>query len=139
MDDLLDHLGELNDLTARIHIGPDQPVDPDIVFGLDTKLFLKSQDEGINWAEMGGKGKHEDEVETRKVWRGRRKGKRRLHQHDSGEACETCEDRSGDVAIEGEKGTKIIPFRRGVLESALAELSFEIYRGVLIRSTGKTS
>jgi hypothetical protein len=73
----MDHLGTLNDETARIRVGPDNPIRPDIVFGLDTALWSKSLAEGEEaaWADLGGvgsvsRGGHSEEVEVATVWRG---------------------------------------------------------------------
>ena len=73
----MDHLGTLNDETARIKVGPDHPIRPEVIFGLDTALWSKSLAEGEEaaWADLGGKGSgngggHVEEVETATVWRG---------------------------------------------------------------------
>lgn len=132
MDDLLDHLGTLNDLTPRIQVGPDHPARPDVVFGLDTKLFLRKGEEGVDWEAMGGEGKHEDELEVVGVRRGGKgKGKRRVHehQHTDGEECGVCHDDGGEHGGRYEEVGEVEPIERDVLEKALAELTFEIYRG----------
>ena len=130
----MDHLGEHNDLTPRIRVGPDQPVTPGVVFGLDTRLFLRGGEEGLDWEAMGGTGRHEDEVEVRSVWRGgkRGKGKRRAdgHAHEHGD-CRDCDS-------EEEDGEEVEPVERQVLEKALGELNFEIYRGTYTPSSSSS-
>ncbi len=135
MYDLLDHLGTLNDLTPRIKVGSDHPVRPDIIFGLDTKLFLRVGEEKVDWEKMGGEGKHEDEVEVRSLRRGGREGKRKGKGHDhgpkheQGEGCGVCRDDREQV---DDAGGEVEPIEREVLEKALSELSFEVYRGELV-------
>ena len=140
MDDLLDHLGELNDLTPRIKVSADQPVRPEVVFGLDTQLFLRKGMEGVDWNLMGGEGRHEDEVETRSVWRGGSRPKKSgVHDHGDGHghAHEHSHADACDVSTELVKGQteddidteSIQPIERETLERALEQLNFEIYRG----------
>ena len=59
---------------------------PEVVFGLDTRLFARGKEESVDWEKLGGgEGWHGDEVETRGVRRGGRKGKERAHGHEHGE------------------------------------------------------
>jgi len=134
MDSLLDHLGTLNDLTPRIKVGPDNPISPEVVFGLDTRLWRRKAEEGVDWDAWGGVGRHEDEVEVRAVWRGGSKGKVHEHRHENrnGEECDCGESGGKDGEVrdgEGEAEVGVVPVEREVLESELAKLSFEIYRG----------
>ena len=140
MDDLLDHLGELNDLTPRIKVGASHPVRPEVVFGLDTRLYLRKGEEGVDWNWMGGERGHEDEVETRRVRRGGRLNKSlRVHEHENehghghghghGDGCDISTAEEQDEDIES-----IEPIERETLERALAELNFEIYRGTPYRT-----
>ncbi|WVR04865.1 hypothetical protein IAU60_001877 [Kwoniella sp. DSM 27419] len=125
MDDLLDALGELNDETPKIKVGPApaNPPRPEIVFGLDTKLFQLAEGEKATWAGVGGQGDwHGDEVETKQVYRGR-KGKAKAHQHEHGEACASCEEASAEDASD-----EVQPLDRDLLDGQLKKLSFEIYR-----------
>lgn len=151
----MDHLGTLNDETARIKVGPDHPIRPEVIFGLDTALWSKSLAEGEEaaWADLGGKGSgngggHVEEVETATVWRGGSKpgrgsgsgkgegGKGCGHDHVDGGKCGGTEGRSqGEGAasgVERDRGIEegdVRPILRETLEAELAKLSFEIYRG----------
>lgn len=138
LDILSDTLGELNEDTPRIKIGPEpeNPLDPELLFGLDTKLFELKDGERVDWENVGGKPGdwHGDEVETRTVWTGRKpgmgKGKEKAthgHAHAEGEAC-ACE---GDAPEDGtaQAEAEVKPLERSELEAQLGKLSFEIYRG----------
>jgi G3E family GTPase len=120
LDILMDHLGELNDGTPSVRVGPANPLSPSLVFGLDSKLFLQGSAEAASWAAIGGEGAHADEVETRSVWRGgARPGK---HTHEEG-ACETCAQDQDEA-----QDTAVVPIPRDELEAALASLPAEVYR-----------
>jgi G3E family GTPase len=141
LDDVLDHLYELNDETPVIHVSKDKPLQPDVVFGLDTKLFLKEGEETAEWeaSEAGAKkGSHSDEVETKSIWRGGKKpgsgkpnGKQHVHAHVDGDACTNgCEHGVDGEATQDEvMEDEIVPVDRGLLEEQLKKLPFEIYRG----------
>ena len=144
MDTLHDRLSALNEDTPRIKISKDTPIDPEVLFGLDTQLFAKTHDEGLTWDEIAGKaGWHGDEVETKSVWKGgKRPGSEHKHEHDhaDGEACE-CHNHDHAHSHEhdhphtngeanGETSEDILtPISRGVLRKELGKLNFEIYRG----------
>lgn len=124
MDLLLDRLFELNDGTPHVKVGPNAPLRPELVFGLDSKLFLKGSEEASSWEALGGQGAHMDEVETKSVWRGGRKpGKK--HDHAEGEACASCPTET-ETAASGD----VTPVTRDELEGELKKLSHasEIYR-----------
>ena len=125
MDTLHDHLSTLNEDTPRIKVSSESPITPDLVFGLDTQLFSKQGEEGVDWEKIaGGSGWHGDEVETKTIWKGGEKpGKK--HDHAEGSSCEGCA--SDDVV---EKGGEVEPITKETLETALSKLSFEIYRGM---------
>lgn len=140
MDTLHDHLSTLNEDTPRIKVSSTSPIAPSLVFGLDTQLFTKQGEEGIDWEKLAGgvEGKwHGDEVETKTIWRGGRKpgsgsgkGKERAahqHQHVNGDECASC--KGDDVDDDEEVGSDVIPISQETLETALSKLSFEIYRG----------
>lgn len=155
----MDALGELNDETPRIRISPDSPPTPEILFGLDTKLFEKSVsgEEAKYWDGVGAKaGWHGDEVETRTIWSGgrepgvggvggakRKRGEGQGHQHGEGESC-ACEDvdaavaksstDSGGAAETTEASAEVNPISREELDQALSKLNFEIYRGTSTRA-----
>lgn len=133
MDTLHDHLSTLNEDTPRIKVSSESPITPDLVFGLDTKLFSRQGEEEVDWEKLAGEGAgsgkwHGDEVETKTIWKGGRKpgsGKEK-HDHADGKACEGC----GDAKAEEEEGsTAVEPISKETLEEALSKLSFEIYRG----------
>ncbi|PCH42642.1 cobW-domain-containing protein, partial [Wolfiporia cocos MD-104 SS10] len=58
LDVLIDHLNTLNDLTPKIRCEGRAGVDPDLIFGLDSRLFLEG---GLH---EHGHEHHHDEVET---------------------------------------------------------------------------
>lgn len=144
LDDVLDHLLELNEDTPLIKVSASQPLQPDLVFGLDTKLFERGTEEALDWEALGsglsGKMSHTDEIETKSVWRGGGrpgKGKKReaegdghTHEHGKGEKCD-CE---GDH-LEGSKDNTQLgdeaPVDYPRLEELLKTLPFEVYRGGL--------
>ncbi|KAH8089755.1 CobW/HypB/UreG, nucleotide-binding domain-containing protein [Filobasidium floriforme] len=138
LDSVLDHLYELNDETPMIRVSKSTPLKPELVFGLDTKLFERGSDETADWDMLGADGKkesHMNEIETRSVWKGGvqpGKGKKRLaagdghaHEHDKGQKCD-CDGTmdAPERAGEGEE----VPVDLQVLEAGLKKLPFEVYR-----------
>lgn len=78
---VLDHLNTLNELTLKIRCKERNGVDPMLIFGLESMLFLDSQQ---------GTGVHHDEVETISLYRGPGTGCRRHcrnmeHEHPGGD------------------------------------------------------
>ncbi|WVQ71895.1 hypothetical protein IAR50_001437 [Cryptococcus sp. DSM 104548] len=123
-DTLLDRLNDLNDETPKIKIGPapTNPPKPELIFGLDSKLWDATGKERKDWGEIGEAGKwHGDEVEVKGVYKGKRPVK---HDHAHGETCGTCEQGGQEAEVVGE----VEPLERETLEKELAKLSFEIYR-----------
>ncbi|CAK9779746.1 putative cytoplasm protein [Cutaneotrichosporon oleaginosum] len=119
-DILLDRLGDLTDSTPHVKISREKPLTPELVFGLDSTLFLKGSEEADTWAAIGGEGAHIDEVQTKSVWRGgRRPGK---HEHADGKECGSCQE-------EGEVG-EVQPLPREELAAQLKKFEHipEIYR-----------
>ncbi|KAI5453320.1 hypothetical protein NCC49_005800 [Naganishia albida] len=146
LDTVLDHLYEINDETPVVRISRSQPLAPELVFGLDTKLFERAGEEAVDWEGLGTGEKHMDEVESRSVWRGGgrpgKRGKKRdvsqvedtavqSHRHADGEAC-ACEEEPAE-----EQGPPVQLVNGEVLHAELAKLPFEIYRvkGFLRMST----
>lgn len=130
MDTLHDHLSTLNEDTPRIKVSSENPITPDLVFGLDTQLFSRQGEEGVDWEKLaGGAGWHGDEVETKTIWRGGRRpgsGKGKAgHNHKNGDSCDTCGEDEDEAEIDGQ----VTPISKETLETALSKLSFEIYRG----------
>ncbi|TYJ58111.1 hypothetical protein B9479_001207 [Cryptococcus floricola] len=134
-DVLLDRLNDLNDETPKIKIGPapSNPPKPELIFGLDSKLWDATGKERKDWGVIGEEGKwHGDEVEVKGVYKGKRPVK---HDHAHGEACGTCEKGEQEAETVGE----VEPLERETLEKELAKLSFEIYRVKgLVRLTSPT-
>lgn len=132
-DILMDALGELNDETPRIRISPDSPPKPEILFGLDTKLFEAQNEESSYWDKIGKDANwHGDEVETKTVWSGgvppgqgakRKRADAHAHEHDHGQGECGCGD-EGEI-----EAGEVLPISNGDLDAALAKLNFEIYRG----------
>lgn len=137
LDTVLDHLYELNDETPVVRVSAANPLTPELVFGLDTKLFTRGTEEAADWEATGQGERHMDEVESRSVWRGGGKpgkgGKRdasqveekavQPHRHVNGEAC-GCDE---DEHVEEDVPIQLVD--EEVLQAELAKLPFEIYRG----------
>jgi G3E family GTPase len=124
LDTVLDHLYELNDETPVIRVSKDSPLDPALIFGLDTKLFTRGAEEVADWEAIGGGKNHVDEVETRSVWRGGGRPGAKKHAHDDACGCDApdgAEEEDGPVTAVDEE----------LLKTELAKLPFEIYRGKL--------
>ncbi|WRT64489.1 uncharacterized protein IL334_001421 [Kwoniella shivajii] len=131
MDDLIDSLNDLNDETPKIKVGPapQNPPKPEVIFGLDTKLFELVAGEKASWETVGGKNEwHGDEIETKQVWKGRKgKGKAPAHSHTHQDGHE-CDGRGRDHEENGEENYEIEPVDSNLLDKELGKLSFEIYR-----------
>jgi hypothetical protein len=56
MDTLHDHLSTLNEDTPRIKVSSESPITPELVFGLDTQLFSRQGEEGVDWEKLAGEG-----------------------------------------------------------------------------------
>ncbi|KLO11575.1 cobW-domain-containing protein [Schizopora paradoxa] len=76
-DTVLDHLYTLNDSTPKIKCNGKAGVDPNLIFGLDSKLF-QLEDSGSKLFEDGA---HNDEVETLTVFRGAHPHSCHDHEH----------------------------------------------------------
>lgn len=63
LDLVLDHLNTLNDLTPKVRCNGCDGVDPNLLFGIDSKLF-KGEPDGLILEN------HHDEVETQTVFKG---------------------------------------------------------------------
>lgn len=127
LDTVLDHLYELNDETPVIRVSKDAPLDPSLIFGLDTKLFARGAEEVADWEAIGGAGKsHVDEVETRSVWRGGARPGAKTHKHDDACGCDSVHE--AEKVADG----PVQAVDEELLRTELAKLPFEIYRGELI-------
>ncbi|KAG6881876.1 hypothetical protein C0992_013243, partial [Termitomyces sp. T32_za158] len=81
LDFVVDHLNTLNDSTPKIRCNGRNGVDPNLIFGLETRLFL---DKKSNPA-FGSTPSHNDEVETVTIYRGSLESCRLNHDH-----CHNC-------------------------------------------------
>ncbi|KZT06122.1 cobW-domain-containing protein [Laetiporus sulphureus 93-53] len=108
LDILVDHLNTLNDLTPKVRCKGREGVDPGLIFGLDSKLFLGSTD--AESAEVP----HHEEVETITVYA----GSGNLHTHTHGADC-GCTSDHDEVHPAPE------PIDEARLEEALGSLSKE--------------
>lgn len=98
VDFVFDHLNTLNELTPKIRCKGRNGVDPSLIFGLESKLFL-----GEKPKEDGVATTHNDEVETVTVYRGSPEGRKCLHHdhHHNHGAEETCHwDQVDDSDVE---------------------------------------
>lgn len=127
-DTLLDRLNDLNDETPKLRIGPapSNPPKPEVIFGLDSKLWSVKDGERKDWGEMATReGWHGDEVEVKGVY----KGKKPKHEHKrvggkgEGKECGDCQK----PEVEENVGP-VEPIERELLEKELSKLSYEIYR-----------
>ncbi|CCM07054.1 uncharacterized protein FIBRA_09376 [Fibroporia radiculosa] len=107
LDILIDHLATLNDLTPKIKCKGREGVDPNFIFGLDSRLF-RLEDDRTTTAD----GYHHEEVETATVYRGTAPA----HRDGHGTECE-CSD--SDV-VDAHGGGVV---EASVLAEALAGLS----------------
>ncbi|KAJ7637627.1 CobW/HypB/UreG, nucleotide-binding domain-containing protein [Mycena polygramma] len=119
LDTVLDHLHTLNDLTPKIRCQGRTGVDPNLIFGLESKLFLEPAEAVPS---------HNDEVETVSLYRGYVPPEHHGHSHHPGPHT------AGDVK---EKGPDSID--EEVLTGALDALSKESVWRVkgFVRLTGK--
>ncbi|KAF8072089.1 CobW/HypB/UreG, nucleotide-binding domain-containing protein [Lyophyllum atratum] len=86
LDFVLDHLNTLNDLTPKIRCNGRNGVDPNLIFGLDTRLFLDKADDRYPDAIAS----HNDEVETITLYLGSVNGRpQHTHSHNHG-SCDEC-------------------------------------------------
>ncbi|WWC68228.1 uncharacterized protein I206_102151 [Kwoniella pini CBS 10737] len=134
MDDLIDSLNDLNDETPKIKVGPsgENPPKPELIFGLDTKLFELVEGEKASWEKIGSNSDsesqkwHGDEIETKQIWKGKKgKSKAPIHHHENGQECTKNHD--NEVEDDSEE-TEIEPIDKDLLDRELSKLSFEVYR-----------
>ncbi|WWC59768.1 uncharacterized protein I303_102330 [Kwoniella dejecticola CBS 10117] len=135
MDDLIDSLNDLNDETPKIKVGPspDNPPKPELIFGLDTKLFELVEGEKASWEKIGSASSsnpekwHGEEIETKQIWKGRKgKSKAAPHFHEDGQECTHTHDDSIQNDDDGDVEVDYID--KELLERELGKLSFEVYR-----------
>ncbi|KAI0703823.1 CobW/HypB/UreG, nucleotide-binding domain-containing protein [Cytidiella melzeri] len=112
LDILIDHLNTLNDVTPKIRTEGRNGVDPDLIFGLDSKLFI-GEDENTQ-------GNHHDEVETFTIYKGSAPP---LHTHSHSSKDEKDVHLHASAA-DGHNGS-IAPLCEDLLRNALSKLSKE--------------
>jgi len=126
LDLVLDHLNTLNDLTPKIKCKGRDGVDPNLLFGLGTRLFMDNGSE-VNREAVPS---HNDEVETVTIHRGhvRIRSHRQSHEHNHiGDQCDCARNTTEGSWTDGSgpQGDSNEPIQREILESALHELSKE--------------
>lgn len=110
----MDHLNTLNDLTPKIKCEGRNGVDPALIFGLDSKLYLED-------TQLQADTSHHDEVETVTVYAG--PGLPHAHDHDHTHS-HTCDAHEAATQPEGPAPT--LPLvDTSVLSAALEKLSKE--------------
>jgi G3E family GTPase len=126
----MDHLHTLNDLTPKIRtIG--RSVDPNLIFGLDTKLF---SDERSEKAPFTMESSHNNEVETATIYRGDASHlPGHAHHHD--ESCNCTHDKSQE-----EGHGALSPLSEKTFLDALSSLSKETtwrVKGFVLLESGR--
>jgi len=115
LDILIDHLNTLNDTTPKIRTEGRNGVDPNLVFGLDSKLYIEDDHKQSD---------HHDEVETVTIY----KGPRDIHSHKCKE--DSCIDHShgssGEQITSNRDRGDSNPLEENVLKDALSKVSKEI-------------
>lgn len=112
LDILIDHLNTLNDLTPKIKAEGREGVDPNLIFGIDSKLFGK---EGEGQLEN-----HHDEVETLTIYKG---AGSTPHSHTHDESTHRGDGHHSDIAKT--PITSAEPLNEEVLKDALSKVSKE--------------
>lgn len=119
LDILIDHLNTLNDLTPKIRTEGRNGVDPELIFGLDSKLYLEQD----NLQHP----KHHDEVETVTIYRGSSPVVVHAHAHDhvSGDhtACSHSVPTEHEQQNVSERTEDSACLQDKVLQETLAQLS----------------
>jgi hypothetical protein len=86
LDLVIDHLNTLNDLTPKIYCQGRNGVDPNLIFGVDSKLFL----------DVGYQGnsnmRHTDEVEILTIYAGSSKDLPHAYVHEHYSAADNSKD-----------------------------------------------
>ena len=114
---MLDHLNTLNDSTPKIRCNGHDGVDPNLLFGVDTKLFQDSHHE----TSILGEEVHHDEVQTITLLKG--SGSPRATSHMC--ADEACRDTHPPEATVHADGDGIRSIGEGLLRDALGAVSKE--------------
>ena len=89
---MVDHLNTLNDLTPKIYCKGRNGIDPNLIFGVDSKFFLKAESqENTNIT-------HSDEVETLTIYGGPSKDLPHAHTHGHNPTVENLACSNDDEA-----------------------------------------
>ncbi|GJE85581.1 cobW-domain-containing protein [Phanerochaete sordida] len=112
LDILIDHLNTLNDLTPKIKCEGRNGVDPSLIFGLDSKLYLEKD-------ELVLDASHHDEVQTATVYAGPELT--HSHVHEAGDSPCSC-SKEGHAASSTTPATLA---SEAALSTALGKLSKE--------------
>ncbi|KAF5359580.1 hypothetical protein D9756_003166 [Leucocoprinus leucothites] len=110
LDEVIDHLNTLNDTTPKIKCQGRNGVDPKLIFGLQSKLFLEPS--SLDEEDTA----HHDEVETATLFSG---GTLEKHPHNHDE-CSACKNNSSHSHSHASQGLE-----REALTKALQSLSKE--------------
>ncbi|KAG9315094.1 cobW-domain-containing protein [Chiua virens] len=117
LDIVLDHLNTLNDLTPKIKCDGRDGVDPDLLFGVDTKLFQDACHE----AGVLGEKVHHDEVQTVTLLKDSDTVRVTAHRYHE-ETCTHSHPPDTSVQVHGDGENTI---DGGLLRDALAAVSKE--------------
>jgi hypothetical protein len=103
LDTVLDHLYTLNDETPMLRHSPSAPLSPSVLFGLDSQLFSRREEEEEKFKALGWEGNgHAGEVESVGVYRGGEGENGGVEGHDGHVHGEGCGHESHLPAKEGE-------------------------------------
>ncbi|KXN85855.1 COBW domain-containing protein C15D4.05 [Leucoagaricus sp. SymC.cos] len=118
LDEVIDHLNTLNDATPKIKCQGRNGVDPNLIFGLQSELFLEPPT-NLNESD----GAHHDEVETATLYSG---GSLENHSHNhSGSDCPHCKNHDIQEQQGKENSGAAEGLDREILTKALQALSRE--------------
>lgn len=112
LDILIDHLNTLNDLTPKIKCEGRNGVDPALIFGLDSKLYMEKDELVLDTS-------HHDEVQTATVYAG--SGLAHGHSHGGTDPGCTCSE-GGHAAPSTTSATLVT---EETLSATLGKLSTE--------------
>lgn len=113
LEAVMDHLHTLNDLTPKVKCSGRNGVDPNLVFGIDSKLFSDASQVFETVSE------HNDEVETVTLWRG---SDHFRHNHSH---LDTCSDTTQNTADENTDSIYLPQLTEELLVSSFQLLSKE--------------
>ena len=118
MDILVDHLNTLNDTTPKIRCDGRNGVDPSLIFGLDSKLYLEQDELVLDTS-------HHDEVETVTVYAGPDLAQKHAHSHEGHDHDCTCAANSKEESTPAVSVEDLPLIQDVALAAALEKLSKE--------------